>query len=211
MATICPTITPLNEDEYDQQLSRVSLFAKRIQIDLMDKQFAGSDSTLLVDDVWWPPHNEPDVHLMYKDPFAELHSLIRLKPSMVIIHVETMVHHMHFAAELHKAGIKAGLSILPETPVENIEQIIHSFDHLLIFSGNLGHFGGTADLNLLGKVREAKMHHPDIEIGWDGGINDHNVATLIQSGVDVLNVGGFIQKSDEPRQAYEQLVNLCNE
>jgi len=125
---------------------------------------------------------------------------------MVIIHVETMIHHMHFAAELHARRMKAGLAILPETPVSNIEQILHSFDHLLIFSGDLGYFGGKANLDLAVKARQAKEHHPDLEVGWDGGVNDKNAHLLAEAGVDVLNAGGFIQKSNDPRRAYETLI-----
>jgi ribulose-phosphate 3-epimerase len=128
---------------------------------------------------------------------------------MVIIHAEADVNHMHFAAELHKEEIKAGLAILPDTSIDSVEELLDSFDHLLIFSGNLGHFGGKTDLSLLGKIAEAKEINPGIEIGWDGGINDKNAAELVQARVDVLNVGGFIQKSDRPKEAYAKLEALA--
>lgn len=206
MAVVCPTITPLTVPEYYQQMAKVAPFASRLQIDLMDSEFAGSASLVTPDDVWWPPGREADIHLMYQDPFKELGTLKQLRPSLVIIHVETMVHHMHFAAELHAAGIRAGLALLPETPVENVEQILHSFDHLLIFSGDLGHFGGEADLGLAAKAGRAKEHYPDLEVGWDGGINPDNIRQLAGAGVDVLNVGGFIQNSDSPLERYNELV-----
>jgi len=206
MAIICPTVTPLTIAEYKDQMSRVGGLAERLQIDLMDADFAHSKSEVDVDDVWWPAGVKADIHLMYQDPFKELDKLILLKPHMVIIHVETMIHHMHFAAELHSHKIKAGLAILPETPVSNIEQILHSFDHLLIFSGDLGYFGGKANLELARKAQEAKAHHPELEVGWDGGVNDKNVRVLADAGVDVLNVGGFIQKSKDPSEAFERLT-----
>ncbi len=133
-----------------------------------------------------------------------------MQPHMVIIHVESMFHHMHFAAELHKEGILAGLAILPSTPITNIEQILNSFDHLLIFSGHLGHFGGQADLALLNKVQEAKVHHPDLEFGWDGGVNSENAKQLANGGIHVLNSGGAIQKADNPEMAYKTLVETVS-
>jgi ribulose-phosphate 3-epimerase len=134
-----------------------------------------------------------------------LKQLIHLKPNLVIIHNEAHVHHMHFAAELHKEGIKAGLAILRETPVEWAYQVMHSFDHVLVFSGKLGYHGGEADLGLIDKVKKIREHHPEAEIGWDGGIDDKNAKALIDAGVDVLNVGGFIQRSDNPEAAYGTL------
>ena len=146
---------------------------------------------------------------MYQDPMSVLDQLIALKPHMVVIHNEVQVHHMHFTAELHKHDIKVGLAILKDTPVEYAYQIMHSFDHVLVFSGNLGHHGGHANLEMLDKVRKIRERHFDAEIGWDGGINAHNAAQLIDAGVDVLNVGGFIQKADDPESAYATLIEIA--
>ena len=125
---------------------------------------------------------------------------------MVIIHNEANVHHMHFAAELHKAGILAGLAILRDTPIEYAYQIMHSFDHVLVFSGHLGYHGGEADLGLLDKVHKIRVHHPEVEIGWDGGINDQNARQLVAGGVQILNVGGFVQRAANPAAAYQTLL-----
>lgn len=209
MAIICPTVLASSEADYAEQMQRIAPFVERVQIDLMDGEFAKAHSVSL-DDIWWPVGLVADIHLMYQDPFDHLEVLLHLRPSMVIIHVEAPIHHMHFAAELHKEGIKAGLALLPETPVVNIEQIIHSFDHLLIFSGDLGHFGGQANLNLLEKAAQAKAYHADIEIGWDGGVNDQNVRQLMDGGIDVLNVGGYIQKAESPSAAYKMLVDTVS-
>jgi ribulose-phosphate 3-epimerase len=204
---ICPAILAGEPHEFREQMERVAPFAKRIQIDLMDGEFAPTKS-LPLDQVWWPHHLTADIHLMYQRPMEHLDMLVKLKPHMVIIHNEVDVHHMHFAAELHKHDIKTGLALLRDTPEEWAEQIMHSFDHLLIFSGDLGRFGGEVDLGLLEKVKKAKAHHPDIEIGWDGGINDQNIKALIDGGVDVLNVGGFIQKAENPQEAYATLEEV---
>lgn len=209
MAIICPTVLATNEADYAEQMQRIVPFAERVQIDLMDGEFAIAHSVKL-DDVWWPAGLVADIHLMYQNPFDQLETLLHLKPNMVIIHVEAPIHHMHFAAELHKEGIKAGLALLPETPVVNVEQIIHSFDHLLIFSGDLGHFGGQANLNLLEKAAQTRAYSSDIEIGWDGGIHDQNVRQLADGGVDVLNVGGYIQKAESPSAAYKMLVDTVS-
>lgn len=210
MSVICPTVTAFDLTEYSSQLSRITGFADRVHIDLMDGHFAPSTSPPL-DDIRLPHDLIVDVHLMYQDPMAVLDKLVHMKPHMVVVHNEAHVHHMHFTAELHKHGIEVGLAILQDTPVEWAYQIMHSFDHVLVFSGHLGYHGGVADLGLLDKVRKIREHHPDAEIGWDGGINDQNAKLLIEAGVDVLNVGGFIQKSDDPKAAYATLLEVIGE
>ena len=151
MAVVCPTITAYDAHEYREQMERIESFAKRVHIDLMDGEFAPTRSPGL-DHVWWPHHLKADIHLMYQRPMEFLDQLIKLKPHMVIVHNEVEVHHMHFAAELHRHGIKTGLALLAETPIEWAHQIMHSFDQVLIFSGHLGYHGGEADLGLLEKV-----------------------------------------------------------
>jgi ribulose-phosphate 3-epimerase len=204
MSVICPTVIAGDIPEYNKQIKVISPFAKRIQVDLMDGIFTGSKSVGLKD-VWWPTSLIADIHLMYKSPMEHLSTILRLRPSMVVIHAEADVHHMHFAAELHASNIRAGLAVLPGTTVSSVEQILHSFDHFLIFSGDLGHFGGRADLSLLKKAKEARAHHPDLEIGWDGGVNDENARQIAQAGVDVLNAGGFIEHSEDSKKSFQLL------
>lgn len=205
MAVICPTVTAYDAYDYNQQIKTLKGFATHIHIDLMDGQFAPTKSPDL-DHIWWPPEFTADIHLMYQRPMDYIDQLIKLKPRIVIIHNEADVHHMDFAARLHAAGIEAGLAILHDTPAEYTFQIVHSFDHVLVFSGNLGYQGGsTADLGCLDKVMQIKSQYPEVEIGWDGGINQLNAKLLEAGGVDILNVGGFIKNADDPRSAYATL------
>lgn len=207
MAAICPTVTATEPHAYRAQLERILPFSERIHIDLMDGEFAPTKSPDL-SQIWLPGEAQCDIHLMYRQPMEYVRELIGLRPHMVIIHNEADVHHMHFAALLHREGIKVGLALLQDTPVEYAYQIMHSFDHVLVFSGNLGHHGGTADLSLLDKVKKIREHHPEAEIGWDGGVSDHNAQQLAEAGVDVLNVGGFIHNADDPASAYAKLKEV---
>lgn len=205
MADICPTVTAYSIAEYSAQLQRVSNITERLHIDLMDGVFAPTKSPD-IQDIWLSPGHQNDIHLMYQEPMDVIDALIKLQPSLVIIQNEAHVHHMHFASELHKHGIKVGLALLQDTPTHYAHQIMHSFDHVLVFSGKLGHHGGHADLALLEKVKDIRRHHPEVEIGWDGGVDEHNITELLAAGVDVINVGGFIQKSSDPQAAYATLL-----
>lgn len=204
---IAPTVTAYDTHEYRQQMERITPFAKQVHIDLMDGSFAPTKSPD-INHIWWPYELKADIHLMYEHPITALQHLIHLKPRMVVIHYEAKVDHMHFASQLHSHGIKAGLALMPETPVGRVNDEIHSFDHILVFSGKLGYHGGMADLSVLDKVKEIHLNHPEAEIGWDGGINDTNAKQLLNAGVNVLNVGGYIQKSDDPDGAYAKLTDV---
>jgi ribulose-phosphate 3-epimerase len=62
------------------------------------------------------------------------------------------------------------------------------------------------DEKLLAKVGKVKAINPNVEIGWDGGANVDNVRLLADGGIDVINVGGAIQRSEDPEEAYATLI-----
>ena len=124
---------------------------------------------------------------------------------MVIVHAESDGNFVPFAELMHRHGIEVGVALKPKTPVELIRPALEWIDYVLVFSGDLGHFGGQADLALLDKVKLLRQLKPQLEIGWDGGINNVNAKALAAGGVDVLNVGGFIQHAADPRMAYGML------
>jgi ribulose-phosphate 3-epimerase len=182
-------------------------FAGRLHIDLADGQFAPT-RTVSIDQLWWPANVRVDLHVMYASPTPYLNEFISLSPQMVIIHSEAGGEFLPFAAELHRHGIEVGVCLKPETPVEAICPAIEHIDHVLIFSGNLGHYGGEADLNLLNKVGLLRRIKPQLEIGWDGGAKETNVLALATGGIDVINVGGAVSQANDPQFAYERLERI---
>lgn len=206
MATIVPTVLANNPHTFRDQIERVQDFAKRIHLDFTDGDFA-PNKTVGLDQAWLPDGMQVDVHLMHKHPEDALPMLTKLQPHLVVVHAEAEGDFVRFSATLMQNDIKVGVALLADTPVSKIEPVLPHIDHVLIFSGDLGHFGGTANLDLLDKVKELKAVNSKLEIGWDGGINDENAPYIAGSGVSVLNVGGFIQRADDPRAAYEALLS----
>lgn len=207
MSVICPSVTPQTTDphEYREQIERVAPFARRLQLDFMDGEFAPVRS-LNVAQAWWPPGIQADIHLMYQKPRQYLETLIGLGPDLVILHAEAEGDIPAMLQYLQKCNIKAGVALLQATQPATVAHCIEVADHALIFSGDLGHFGGTADLSLLAKVAAVKAMKPTIEIGWDGGASVDNVARLAEGGIDVINVGGAIQKAGDPQAVYDTMV-----
>lgn len=208
MAIICPTVLASTTDEFKRQLDRIVPLAPRIHIDLMDGRFA-STTSLDINQIWWPAGIQADLHIMVEQPARMLDKIIELHPNMAIFHAEAEGDFAEFSKRLRGAGIKIGLAVLERTQITQIITVVPQLDHVLIFSGHLGHFGGQADLDLLQKVRTLKSNYPHVEVGWDGGINNLNAKALVLGGVDVLNTGGFIQKSDNPPHAYATLKEIA--
>jgi ribulose-phosphate 3-epimerase len=206
MSTICPTILARNLPEYNSGLEKIQDFAERIQIDLADGDFAPTRTINLIE-AHWPPHIRADFHLMLRDPLKEIETIIAQHPSLVILHAESQ-HVKEVIDELSAVRIRTGIAILPETSVESAQPLIELSEHVLIFGGHLGYYGGDADLAQLAKVKDIRAIRKDMEIGWDGGANDQTVRQLAEGGIDVINVGGYIQNAPEPEASYRHLLSL---
>jgi ribulose-phosphate 3-epimerase len=205
-AIVCPTVLASNEGDYRRQIEHIAGFAPRVHVDVADGRFAPT-KTIPIQQIWWPAGIQADLHVMYQDPFRHAKELLRLQPQLIIVHAEAEGDFLSFADAAHDAGVAVGVALKPETSTEVIRPALDWIDHVLIFSGHLGHFGGEADTHLLTKVLQLKRLKPSLEIGWDGGINDKNIATLAAGGVNVLNAGGFIQHAANPHAAYQTLEN----
>ena len=201
---ICPTVTASEPHEYRAQMERIAPFAERIHIDLADGVF--TDNKLIdLKHLWWPVGIKADLHMMYETILPFIDQIISHHPHMVIVQAESVGNFYEIARKLNKHGIQVGVAMLQHTKVEKIKTAIKDINHVLIFSGDLGHFGGKADLKMLEKVKQIKKLNKNIEIGWDGGINLDNAEMLAENGIDVLNVGGGIHRADHPHQAYDKL------
>lgn len=209
MAVICPAILAEDLQTYNRQLAGSAGFAKRLHMDFMDGSLTTTKSPSF-NAINWPKNVVVDVHLMYKTPHKALTGLIKHKPSLVIVHAEADGNFVEIAKTLRKSDIKAGVALLPKTPVDTIQPALEYIDHLLVFSGNLGKFGGKVDPTLMDKAEWCKEMKPELEVSWDGGVNDHNALELVEGGVDVLNVGGFIQQSKNPKESYQRLQSLLH-
>lgn len=212
MAEIIPTITAYTPDEYTRQMETLASFASRLHIDITDGDFAPSQ-TINLNQVYWDRSDmlhQIDLHLMLRRPIDWLDQIVALAPDLVIFHAEsdesqTVLPRMF--EHLHKFEIKVGVALLPETNPDDVKEIIALSDHVLIFGGHLGYQGGEADLRQLDKVVAIQSINPSAEIAWDGGANLDNIAQIAHAGIDAINVGSAIIKSDDPRVSY---LHLCD-
>ncbi len=207
MAIVCPTVLAGDAHDFQTQMNKIAPFAKRIQIDLTDGVFAPTP-TIALEQVWFPEGIQADLHLMFKSPHDHLADALRLNPHMIIVHAEATGNFLKLADTVHKHGVKVGVALLANTSTHVVKPSLEVIDHILIFSGDLGKFGGVADLGLLKKVSQLKEWKDNLEFGWDGGINDENIEQLVVGGIDVLNVGGYIQNAPEPKENFDKLNSL---
>jgi ribulose-phosphate 3-epimerase len=209
MSVIAPAVLAENPDDYKAQIERINQFTQRVHIDISDGEFAPT-FTVNEAQVWWPQEWKVDIHAMVARPSDHLETLISLKPHLIIFHAETNEDIVPVLQQVKKFGIKAGIALLRSTVPASVAPAIVEADHVMIFSGDLGKYGGIANMMQLEKVRLIRNIRQDIEIGWDGGVTIENAYSLAQGGIDVLNVGATIAKAADPQTVYATLVNEIN-
>lgn len=208
-ATIVPTATVSTPEEYKATLERIHFFATHIHVDISDGIFAPVE-LLGPDKIWWPQGWVVDIHAMVSQPSLYYQQLIALKPSLITFHAEVSEDLLPIMQQIKQVGIRAGIALLRPTVPSDVAPLIEAADHVMIFSGELGKYGGTASMMQLEKVRLVKNINNTVEIGWDGGVSIENAFTLSQGGVDMLNTGGAVHKAADPKAAYEALVTEVN-
>lgn len=203
--SIVPTILSDNKQDYRAQAETLNAFTRRIQIDVTDGEFAPS-TTLDLTNVWWPNNWEADLHFMAARPSEYLDTILKLHPSLCILHAEAAEDLLPTFNTLKEAGIKTGVALLSSTYPGAVKQYIEAADHVLIFAGELGKRGSTANLMQIEKIPLIRNMKPEVEIGWDGGANLSNIRALAHADLDVINVGSAIIGAENPEETFKTMV-----
>lgn len=153
-----------------------------------------------------------DVHLMIVQPERYIKQTAKIGAMMMNVHYEACTHLHRTVQEIHEAGMKAGVTLNPATPVSVLEDIIGDIDMVLLMSVNPG-FGGQKFIeNTISKVARLKekitKHGSKALIEVDGGVQQETAPRLVEAGVDVLVSGSYIFKADDPKATISWLKGL---
>lgn len=150
-----------------------------------------------------------DVHLMIVHPENYISQVAATGAMMMNVHYEACVHLHRTVQQIHDAGMKAGVTLNPSTPVCMLEDIISDVDMVLLMSVNPG-FGGQKFIpHTVEKTRQLRRlidrsgSHALIQV--DGGVNGETAPLLVDAGADVLVSGNYVFKSDDPARTIREL------
>ena len=153
-----------------------------------------------------------DVHLMIVQPERYIEQVARTGAMMMNVHYEACTHLHRTIQQIHAAGMKAGVTLNPSTPVCVLEDIICDVDMVLLMSVNPG-FGGQKfienTIKKIGRLRQLiKESGSQALIEVDGGVQAETAPRLVKAGVDVLVSGSYVFKSTDPYATIHALKEL---
>ena len=212
MNILSPSILAADFKNLGQQIVDVdNAGAQYIHIDVMDGSFVPSISfgMPLIKSIRSATDKVFDVHLMIVDPIRYIKEFAEIGADIITFHLEAAPDVNAVIDEIHSLGKRAGLSIKPGTPVEELVPYLDKVDMILVMTVEPG-FGGQpfieASYDRIKAVRAMLTERGlDTDIQVDGGITKENVRSVIAAGANVIVAGSTVYRGDAAQNTKDLL------
>lgn len=179
-----------------------------IHLDILDNSFVNEKSfdISMFNDIEF--NKKLDVHLMSSNLDTQIKNFSKLNPEYIIIH-EEVGNTLKYINQIKKYGIKAGITINPETDIEKIYPYLEVVDLIMILGVKPGKSGQAFILDVISKLQELReiQDRYNFLIEVDGGINNQTIQ-YVKNYVDIIVSGSFITDSNDYNKQIEILKNM---
>lgn len=134
-----------------------------------------------------------DVHLMVEHPEEQVESFAESGADWITFHHEACVHSHRLVQKIHDLGKKAGISIVPSTPVLAVKELLEYVDIVLVMTVNPGFGGQKLIPSCVKKISELVKIRDELNLGFkisvDGGVNAETLRPVAEAGADIIVSG----------------------
>lgn len=204
MILISPSMLAADFLHLHKDVEMVNQHADMFHLDIMDGSFVPNISYgfPVVEAIASVARKPLDVHLMIVHPEKYIERFARVGVSMLSFHLNATDKPAQTLLHIRETGMKAGLVINPDMPVESLYPYLHLCDHIILMSVYAG-FGGQKFIeDTYERIRTLKAEIDrlklNVKIEIDGGVCPENAGKLIEAGAEILVAGSAVFKSDDP-------------
>ena len=215
MIQIAPSMLSADFLHLDKDVEMVNEYADLFHLDIMDGTFVPNISFgfPVVGAIAKKARKPLDVHLMIVHPEKYVERFAKAGAAYISFHYEAALEDSEaIIGQIQSLGVKAGIVINPDCPVEAIFPLLPKVDFVLIMSVFAG-FGGQKFIpESLDRVRAVRaqldrLGRKDVPVEIDGGVGPANAAEIIRAGAEILVAGSSVFKSENPGGTIQALRN----
>ena len=203
MYQLCPSILSADFNRLGEQIKALEKEGvEYLHIDVMDGDFVPNISfgMPVIKSIRKESKMFFDVHLMVMAPERYIQDFVDCGADSITIHAEACEDLERTIEAIHDAGVKAGISIKPATPVNDISHLLEDVDMVLVMTVQPG-FGGKKYIpECTEKIQELRelidSEKLDVDIQVDGGINEDTLETVMKAGANLLVMGSGVFRGD---------------
>lgn len=204
MPLIAPSMLAADFLHLAKDVELVNEHADLFHLDIMDGVFVPNISYgfPVIEAIASAARKPLDVHLMIVQPEKYIERFARLGVSMLSFHLNATDKPAQALLHIREAGMKAGLVINPDMPVESLYPYLHLCDYIILMSVYAG-FGGQKFIeDTFDRIRTLKAEIDrqslPVKIEVDGGVSPANAKALIEAGAEILVAGSAVFKAEDP-------------
>ena len=190
----------------EKDVETVNKYADIFHLDVMDGVFVPNISFgfPVIEAIAKKAEKPMDVHLMIVEPEKYAERFAKVGASMISFHLNATADPEGLLKQIRSWGVKAGLVINPDIPVENLYPYLKDADYVLLMSVFAG-FGGQKFIEATyERIRtlkaEIERQGLDIKIEVDGGVSASNAAALAKAGAEIFVAGSAVFKAENPAE-----------
>ncbi len=211
MVLIAPSMLAADFLHLEKDVRLVNQHADLFHLDIMDGTFVPNISYgfPVVEAIASIAEKPLDVHLMIVHPEKYIERFARIGTSMLSFHLNATDKPAQALLHIRETGMKAGLVINPDMPVEALYPYLHLCDYIILMSVFAG-FGGQRFIeDTYNRIRTLKAEIDrlglDVKIEVDGGVSPSNAKALIEAGAEILVAGSAVFKADDPSEVIARM------
>ena len=213
MPLIAPSMLSADFLHLEKDVDMVNRLADIFHLDIMDGVFVPNLSYgfPIVEAMARRAEKPLDVHLMIVHPERYVDRFAAVGADMISFHLNAAENPSAVLAQIRSHGVKAGLVINPDIPVESLFPYLKECDFVMLMGVYAG-FGGqkyipetTERLRIL--KDEIVRQGLDVKLEVDGGVTPENVAEIVGAGVDIVVAGSAVFKTNDPAAVIDAMRN----
>ena len=214
---IAASILAANPVRLEDEIKKVEMAGvDLIHIDVMDGHFVPNITMgpFIVEGIKHITKVPLDIHLMIEHPecYVKTFADAAGEGDLITFHIESTKKPKEVISLIRNAGLKAGVSLNPDTPSEAVEDLLDAVDMVLVMSVNPGFAGQKFISKVLPKIARLRSMAPnEMDIEVDGGITTETISQAVQQGANVIVAASAIFKTSDPCNAIKILKQLAEQ